>query len=225
VTRLAVFDCDGTLVDSGHSIHLALNEAFARHGRAVPPQQEAKRVVGLSLNEAMAFLAPDVDAAEHAALAATYRDVFVGLRARGLVEEPLFGGILPLLDTLEADGWLLAVATGKSDRGLDHCLNAHDLHGRFVSLQTADRHPSKPHPAMTLAAMQETGAEPGQTIVIGDTGWDMGMAKAARAGAIGALWGYHDGAELKLGGADVLAREPGEVLALARTLLEETIGG
>jgi phosphoglycolate phosphatase len=225
VTRLAVFDCDGTLVDSGHTIHVALSEAFARHDRAVPPQPEAKRVVGLSLNEAMAFLAPEAGAAEHAALAATYRDVFIGLRARGQVEEPLFDGILPLLDGLEAAGWLLAVATGKSDRGLHHCLTGHELHGRFVSLQTADRHPSKPHPAMALAAMQEAGAEAAQTVVIGDTGWDMGMAKNAGAKAIGALWGYHDGAELKLGGADVLARAPNEVLALATSLIGERVDG
>ena len=182
-------------------------------------------MVGLSLHEAMAFLAPDADDSEHAAFAATYRDVFVGLRAASQVDEPLFDGILPLLDALEADGWLLAVATGKSDRGLHHCLTAHGLHDRFVSLQTADRHPSKPHPAMTLAAMQEAGAEPGQTVVIGDTSWDMGMARAAGTFAIGALWGYHDAAELKLGGADVLAREPREVVALATSRATETARG
>lgn len=221
MTRLAIFDCDGTLVDSGHSIHLALSETFARHGRTVPPRQEAQRVVGLSLHEAMAFLAPDADDEEHGRLAATYREVFVGLRARGAVDEPLFDGILPLLDALEADGWLLAVATGKSDRGLHHCLRGHDLYGRFVSLQTADRHPSKPHPSMVLEAMLEAGAEPERTVVIGDTGWDMGMARAAGVGAIGALWGYHDGAELKLAGAQVLATHPAEVHGLAQALTEQ----
>lgn len=225
MTRLAIFDCDGTLVDSGHTIHRALGEAFDRHGRAVPPQEEAKRVVGLSLNEAMAFLAPEAETHEHAALAATYRDVFQGMRASRQVDEPLFEGILPLLDAFEADGWLLAVATGKSDRGLHLCLSCHELYSRFVSLQTADRHPSKPHPSMALAAMQEAGAEPAQTVVIGDTGWDMGMAKAAGAGAIGALWGYHDGAELKLSGADVLAPSPGEVFALATSIVGEPARG
>lgn len=225
MTRLAVFDCDGTLVDSGHSIHRALGETFARHGHPLPPQREAKRVVGLSLHEAMAFLLPAADAAEHSALADTYRGVFSDLRTGGQVDEPLFNGILPLLDALEADGWLLAVATGKSDRGLRHCLAAHGLHARFVSLQTADRHPSKPHPAMTLAAMTEAGAVPERTVVIGDTGWDMGMAHAARAGAIGVLWGYHDEAELKLAGAQALAAEPGEVIALANAMIGETVSG
>jgi phosphoglycolate phosphatase len=225
LTGLAVFDCDGTLVDSGHTIHVALSETFERHNRPVPPQSHSKRVVGLSLHEAMAFLAPDAQPAEHAAMADTYRQVFTGLRAAGEVDEPLFDGILPLLDALEAEGWLLAVATGKSDRGLRHCLAAHGLQHRFVSLQTADRHPSKPHPAMTLAAMDEAGAEPGQTVVIGDTGWDMGMAKAAGTGAIGVLWGYHDRAELELAGADALVSEPAEVLALANNLIRETANG
>ena len=225
MTRLAVFDCDGTLVDSGHSIHAALSETFARHDHPLPPRSEARRVVGLSLNEAMAFLLPDADSAEHASLAETYRDVFVDLRARGQVEEPLFDGILPLLDALEGEGWLLAVATGKSDRGLRHCLAAHGLGGRFVSLQTADRHPSKPHPSMTIAAMAEAGADPECTVVIGDTAWDMGMAKAAGAHGVGVLWGYHDEAELRASRADVLASEPGEVLALVTALVGETVDG
>jgi phosphoglycolate phosphatase len=219
--KLAIFDCDGTLVDSGHTIHAALSDTFAHHGRPVPPQGEAKRVVGLSLHEAMAALAPEAEQAEHAALANTYRDVFVGMRARGCVEEPLFPGIPELLETLAADGWLLAVATGKSDRGLSHCLDSHGLHDRFISLQTADRHPSKPHPGMALTAMRDAGAEPGHSVVIGDTAWDMGMARAAGAGAIGVLWGYHDRAELLAGGAQVMAAAPGEVATFA----EQLVGG
>lgn len=221
MTRLAIFDCDGTLVDSGHTIHAALSEAFALHGREVPPQQQAKRVVGLSLHQAMAMLAPDADDAEHARLAQTYKDVFVAMRARGCVDEPLFDGILPLLDALEADGWLLAVATGKSDRGLKHCLEAHGLLDRFVSLQTADRNPSKPHPGMALTALAETGADPHLSVVIGDTGWDMGMARAAACGAIGVLWGYHDEAELWSGGAQVVAARPAAVLGLADRLVRK----
>lgn len=217
--KLAIFDCDGTLVDSGHTIHTALSDTFASHGLAVPPQGEAKRVVGLSLHEAMAALAPDAEGTEHAALADTYRDVFVGMRARGCVEEPVFPGILDLLDALDADGWLLAVATGKSDRGLRHCLDSHGLGGRFVSLQTADRHPSKPHPGMALAAMADAGAEPGRSVMIGDTAWDMGMARAAGTGAVGALWGYHNEDDLLAGGAQALASFPGEVTALAARLI------
>lgn len=225
MTRLAIFDCDGTLVDSGHSIHTALSETFAAHGLPVPVRAESQRVIGLSLTEAMAFLAPSLDAAEHERLAATYRDAFVDLRRRGAVEEPLFDGIAALLDALEGDGWLLAVATGKSDRGLHHCLTANDLYDRFVSLQTADRHPSKPHPSMALEAMLEAGATPEESVVIGDTGWDMGMARAAGCHALGALWGYHDGAELKLAGAQALAAEPGEVHGLMSRMIQQVSHG
>ena len=115
---------------------------------------------------------------------------------------------------------LLAVATGKSDRGLRHCLESHGIHARFVSLQTADRHPSKPHPAMALAAITEAGAAPETSIVIGDTSFDIGMALAAGAGAIGAAWGYHEVDELTAAGAHGVAETPGEVFALARQWVE-----
>ncbi len=218
--RCAVFDCDGTLVDSGGTIHRALGLAFAEHGLELPPRQQAQRVIGLSLVEAMAELAPAQDADLHGRMAQTYKDAFVTLRGAQQVEEPLYDGILPLLDALEERGWLLAVATGKSDRGLRHCLTAHGLHARFLSLQTADRHPSKPHPSMTLQALADCGAEPQNSVVIGDTGWDMGMAKAAGAHAIGALWGYHDAAELLAAGADTLASQPSDVLEQAEQLVK-----
>ena len=212
MNRLAIFDCDGTLVDSGGSIHAALAETFAEHGIPIPLASDSRRVVGLSLVEAMAALVPDASAAEHRRLSDTYKVKFAEARAGGRVEEPLFDGIAQLLDGLEAVGWLLAVATGKSDRGLGHCLRCHGIAARFVSLQTADRHPSKPHPSMALQAMAEAGAAPHTTIVIGDTSFDMGMARAAGATGIGAGWGYHDAAELLAGGALAVAAQPLDVL-------------
>jgi phosphoglycolate phosphatase len=128
----------------------------------------------------------------------------------------LFDGVLDLLDALEADGWMLAVATGKSDRGLKHCLEVHGIHARFVSLQTADRHPSKPHPSMVDQAMADAGAAPETTIVVGDTSFDMAMAVAAGARGIGAGWGYHDTEELIEAGAVAVADAPSDVLALIR---------
>ncbi|MEO6248871.1 MAG: HAD-IA family hydrolase [Sphingomicrobium sp.] len=219
MTQLAIFDCDGTLVDSGATIYAALKRSLAEHGRPVPPPREARRVVGLSLVEAMAMLAPDASSPELEAMAETYRQAFQRLRQTGQVDEPLFEGIVELIDALQGEGWLLAVATGKSDRGLRHCLDSHGLRDRFISLQTADRHPSKPHPAMALAAMAEVGAEPGDTIFIGDTAWDMGCAVAAGAGPIGAAWGYHDVSELLSGGAHAVAQEPADVPRLAQAWL------
>jgi phosphoglycolate phosphatase len=217
--RCAIFDCDGTLVDSGGTIHRALGLAFAEHGLELPPRSRAQRVIGLSLVEAMAELAPERDTDLHRRMAETYKDAFVTLRGQKAVEEPLYDGILPLLDALEANGWALAVATGKSDRGLRHCLTSHGLHARFVSLQTADRHPSKPHPSMALQALADCGADPERAVVIGDTAWDIGMAKAAGCHAIGVLWGYHEHGELTAAGADALAERPADVVDQAEQLV------
>jgi phosphoglycolate phosphatase len=216
VNRLAIFDCDGTLVDSGATIYAALTETFRQNGLELPPPEVSRRVIGLSLIEAMAVLLPDATAAQHAQFAEDYKRAFWRLRAAGQVEEPLFDGVLDVLDALEDDGWLLAVATGKSDRGLKHCLESHDIHARFVSLQTADRHPSKPHPSMVEQAMAEASAAPETTIVVGDTSFDMAMAAAAGAAPIGAGWGYHDAHELIEAGAVAVAERPLDVLDLVR---------
>ena len=214
--KLAIFDCDGTLVDSGATITAALKASFERNGIPVPPPKVSRRVIGLSLVEAMASLLPDADHHEHLRLAADYKTAFMVLRQAGQVEEPLFDGVLDLLDALEGDGWLLAVATGKSDRGLRHCLESHDIHARFVSLQTADRHPSTPHPSMVEQAIADAGASPAATIVVGDTSFDMAMAVNARATGVGAGWGYHEAAELLGAGAVAVAEEPREVLDVIR---------
>jgi phosphoglycolate phosphatase len=214
MNRLAIFDCDGTLVDSGATIYAALSESFRQNGIEVPDVQVARRVIGLSLIEAMAGLMPDAEPEDHARLAEDYKRAFWNLRAAGQVEEPLFDGVIELLDALEDDGWLLAVATGKSDRGLRHCLEKHGIHARFVSLQTADRHPSKPHPSMVLQAISEAGASPETSFVVGDTSFDMAMAAAAGAAPIGAAWGYHEPRELIEAGAIAVAERPIEILSL-----------
>ena len=216
MTRLAIFDCDGTLVDSGATIHRALCAAFGQHGIAPPEPSQSRKIIGLSLVEAMAALLPGASAEQHLALAEDYKRAFWVLRAAGEVEEPLFDGVLELLDALEQDGWLLAVATGKSDRGLTHCLESHGIHARFVSLQTGDRHPSKPHPSMVEQAIADAGAAPETSIVVGDTSFDMAMAVNAGARGIGAGWGYHQADELLEAGAVAVAREPREVLDLLR---------
>lgn len=220
MTRLVIFDCDGTLVDSGATIHRALAETFERHDLQLPPARDCRRVIGLSLTNAMAQLAPHVAGDDHLQLAETYKGCFQRARQQGRVEEPLFDGIVELLDALEAEGWLLAVATGKSDRGLRLCLESHDLHTRFVSLQTADRHPSKPSPEMALAAMADAGAAGEHTLIVGDTSFDMAMAVAAGATGIGAAWGYHERAELLSAGASVVAECPRDVLQFAREVAD-----
>jgi phosphoglycolate phosphatase len=178
-------------------------------------------VIGLGLAEAMAALAPEVADDRHLALAESYKAHFHRARQQGCVHEPLFPGVLELLEALETDGWLLAVATGKSDRGLKLCLESHGLHSRFVSLQTGDRHPSKPHPSMVEQAITDAGATPDTTIVVGDTSYDMAMACAAGARGIGAGWGYHPAEELIAAGAVAVADQPLDVL----TLIKEHVDG
>ena len=214
MNKLAVFDFDGTLVDSGATIYAALSQTFRQQGHEVPPPREARRVIGLSLVEAMAGLLPDLEGEAHAELSEAYKRNFMAMRQAGKVDEPLFDGVIELLDRLEEEGWLLAVATGKSDRGLKHCLDLHGIHARFVSLQTADRHPSKPHPSMVDQAIADAGAGPETTIVVGDTSFDMAMAAAAGARPIGAGWGYHEPEELIEAGAIAVAEHPLHVLTL-----------
>lgn len=212
--RLAVFDCDGTLIDSQVNICVAMEEAFAQSGIVAPARASIRRIVGLSLVEAVAALLPEAEDALHAHVAADYKRAFQGMRVRGQVDEPLFDGIAELLDALRDAGWLLGVATGKSDRGLVHVLEHHGLIGHFVSLQTADRHPSKPHPSMVRTAMADAGAEPGTTVVIGDTSFDIEMAHNAGTRAVGVSWGYHDSADLVRAGAHAIARRPADLAAL-----------
>ena len=206
MNRLALFDCDGTLVDSQDNICRAVEEAFALARIDVPPRAHIRRIVGLSLVEAMRILLPEGEEALHRSLAEDYKAAFFRLRSTGgLAEEPLYEGMLGVLDTLAADGWVLGVATGKSDRGLAHILAHHGIAGRFVTLQTADRHPSKPHPSMIETAMAESGATPATTVMIGDTSYDMLMARAAGARALGVAWGYHPASELTAAGAHAIA--------------------
>ncbi len=204
--KLAVFDCDGTLVDSQANICRAMEDAFLLADIPAPPRAAIRHIVGLSLVEAIRALLPHADDAQHRRMAADYKDAFFRLRTSGeLAEEPLFDGIAGVLQALVDDGWRLGVATGKSDRGLAHILDHHGLAHHFVTLQTADRHPSKPDPAMLLAAMDEAGATPQNTAMIGDTSFDMAMGKAAGARAIGVAWGYHGIRDLADAGADVVA--------------------
>ncbi len=202
MSKLALFDCDGTLVDSAANICLAVERAFDSH-RLAPPAREAIRgIVGLSLPQAMAVLHPVADAGFCDVLAQSYRQAFVAMRGTSdFVHEPLYPGIAAAIATLADSGWALGVATGKSDRGLAIILATHGLAAAFVTLQTADRHPSKPHPAMALAAMAEAGARPADTVMIGDTSYDMAMGVAAGTHAVGVTWGYHTHDRLVAAGA------------------------
>ncbi|MFM5886225.1 MAG: HAD-IA family hydrolase [Novosphingobium sp.] len=212
--RLAVFDCDGTLVDGQAAVCDAMDAAFAAVGLAAPDRHAVRRAVGLSLHQAIRLLVPQVEEAQRAEIDRAYREAFRSTRESGALVEPLYDGIADLVAALHGQGWALGVATGKSDRGLGHCLATHELSRYFTTLQTADRHPSKPHPAMLEAAMDDCLALPAHTVMIGDTQYDMAMAAAIGVRAIGVDWGYHTPDELRSAGAATIATSPAHLLEL-----------
>lgn len=217
--RLAIFDCDGTLVDSQAIICRAMVDAFEVEKLPPPEHGRIRRVVGLSLTEAMRALLPGAEHGLHVQLGETYKRAFQALRAAGQVEEPLFPGIAETIEMLDRDGWMLAVATGKSDRGLQHCLESHGIARHFISLQTADRHPSKPHPSMIVEAMADAGAVPETSVMIGDTSFDIGMGINAGCLTVGVAWGYHAPQELFDEGAHFVADRPDQLPGILRTAL------
>lgn len=214
--RLAIFDVDGTLVDSQSHIAAAMEAAFASEGLPAPPHHEVLGVVGLSLPVAFASLAADLPGPQRERMQATYREAFFELRV-GNAASPLYPGTREALAALDAvDGVLMGIATGKSRRGLDHILEAHGLADRFVTTQVADHHPSKPHPSMVLAALAETGVAPENAVMIGDTEFDIGMGRAAGVRTLAVGWGYHGAVRLAAADAmvDDFAALPGAVAAL-----------
>ena len=209
--KLAVFDCDGTLVDGQASICTAMEAAFAQAGLAAPSRNSIRRAVGLSLPQALRQLLPDAPETQRTRIVDGYKQAYRAAREAGELSEPLFDGIAALLDDLRGAGWQLGVATGKSDRGLAHCLASHGLSGHFITLQTADRHPSKPHPAMLEAALADALAAPHEAVMIGDTAYDMAMARSAGVMGIGVEWGYHGAEELMRAGAEIIVGSPAEL--------------
>ena len=205
--RLVVFDCDGTLVDSQHGIIATMQAAFADADLPAPAPEAVRRVVGLSLEVAvLRVLVGDREASlaeweQAQRVADRYRHHFHELRGAPDFDEPLFPGAQGALQGLAATGVLMGVATGKGLRGLRVVLEKHDLAGHFTTLQTADGNPGKPHPEMLRRAMAETGMEPEETVVVGDTVFDVEMARNAGVRAVGVSWGYHPVADLQAAGA------------------------
>jgi phosphoglycolate phosphatase len=204
--RLCVFDCDGTLVDSQHGIVTAMADAFAASGLAPPSGQAVLSVVGLSLRDAVAALLTNGQSGLVEPIAARYALSFADLRRRSGHREPLYPGVREALDLLEARGWSLALATGKSHRGALSTLDAHGLRARFRSIQTVDSASGKPAPGMLLNAMADVGADAAATVMIGDSSYDMVMARNAGVTGVGVGWGYQRESELRAAGAAVVVR-------------------
>ena len=185
---LIAFDWDGTLFDSTQIIVRSIQLAVADVGGTVPSNEAASYVIGLGLMEALAHAAPDVPQARYPELGQRYRHHYA-LHQNDIT---LFEGVLPLLLDLKERGHLLAVATGKSRRGLDEALQAVELKGCFDSSRTADETAGKPHPRMLHELMSEFGVKPERTLMIGDTTHDLQMALNAGCASVGVSYGAHE---------------------------------
>jgi len=219
--KLVLFDCDGTLVDSHHNIATAMRQAFEAVGVPYPGDDATRRVIGLSLPEAIRPLAPDAGPETWDRLSDAYREAFFALRQAPDFHEPLFPGAREAIETLaERDDVLLGIATGKARRGLEVLLERFGLRDFFVTTQTADDAPSKPHPGMILKAMEETGADPARTVLVGDTTHDMLMAANAGTRGLGVEWGYHPSDELRRAGAREIASRFNDVPPLVEKVIQ-----
>lgn len=208
--KLAVFDVDGTLVDSRVSIAEAMTGAFQAMALAPPDYDAIRAIVGMSLAPAIAALAPGADADDLARLKQEYVAAFARKRAAGY-RDPLYDGAEDLLRDLRGQGWLMGVATGKSRAGVTAIFAAHGLTDLFDAVHCADDGPGKPDPHMLNCGIAALGAAPARTIMIGDTSHDMSMARAAGVYAQGVDWGFHTEDEMLAGGAHHVARSFGEL--------------
>ncbi|ACT59734.1 HAD-IA family hydrolase [Hirschia baltica] len=199
--KLAVWDLDGTVIDSREMIQAAMVFAFEKSGFRTPDFDETRKIVGLSLKTAIEYMLPEADPNAIQRVYEDYKTGFVALRSNPDLKEPLYDGAIELLQDMVADGWLMGVATGKSRQGLSHILQMHDLEKYFDTHWCADDGPGKPHPHMVQKNMDELGCFAEQTVMIGDATFDMQMARAANVHALGVSWGFGKAEELIEAGA------------------------
>lgn len=195
--KMAIFDVDGTLVDSRSSILRALIEAATILGHVPPSYDEARQIVGLSLPQAIAQMRPALDEVQVEAYCDEYKDAFLRFHAEPDFHEALYEGADAHLRHLKAEGWLLGMATGKSRRGINRNREVFNWHGLFDAAFCADDGPSKPHPHMLELNMKALGVEPQNCIMIGDTTHDIDMANEAKVCSIAVSWGFHTVDELQ----------------------------
>jgi len=219
--KLVMFDMDGTLIDTQALIAEHMATTFAEAGLDVPSPAQVRRIIGLSLPQAMLQLLGSGDAQLADRLAEAYRGHYRASLVAAEGREGLFPGARDALDELRSQPeTMLGIATGKGLNGVLRLTQLHGIAGHFSTLQTPDHNPSKPHPGMMLRAMCEIGVEKHQTVIIGDTTFDMEMGKAAGTKTIGVTWGYHHSNELLGAGADILIDSYAELVAAIDTIME-----
>ncbi|MGB0660905.1 MAG: HAD-IA family hydrolase [Mangrovicoccus sp.] len=222
--KLALFDMDGTLIDSQGQINMAMNAAFDSAGLKKPSRASVRSVIGLSLPNAIEELLPEGSDADLSAMVEVYKDAYASLHgAEAEAAAPLYPGVIACLEALAAqENVLLGVATGKSRRGVNRVFDTYDIERFFQTVQVSDNHPSKPHPAMVQSALSETGVEPQDAVMIGDTSFDMDMGRAAGVHILAVDWGYHSAEQLTKSKPDAMAHDYCDVPDLLNGLWGQT---
>lgn len=205
--KLAIWDMDGTIIDSRETIHNVMVETFHRAALTPPEYDATRRIVGLSLHEGCAQLAPGASADDIEHLVVTYREEWVRARGKPGFSQPLYDGAVETLEALRDNGWLIAMATGKTHRGIRSLFEQHPLEHFFDTIWCADDGPSKPHPFMVEQAMGALGTEPRQSLMIGDAIHDISMGRAAGVYTHGVSWGFGEAHELEGAGAHEVHHE------------------
>lgn len=210
--RLIVFDCDGTLVDSQQTIITATEAAMDEFEFAVPPRRDILYAVGLPVDVALRRHAPEATDDQILSMLDIYRETYQQLVQQDDRGQVMFDGMREQILALGGmDETLLGIITMKSRRGLNRVVDAYDIRQYFQVLKSADDGPGKPAPDLMLDAISETGVEARQALMVGDTSFDIMMAKAAGAKAIGVGWGYQTIDELLDSGADAIAETDEEL--------------
>jgi len=210
--KLVIFDWDGTLFDSTGIIGHALQQSCAAINRPIPTLKDAQKVIGLGFNEAIEALVGSINVTETELFMQSYRRHYFS----GEEVVTLFDGVPDLLNSLRVQNKLTAIATGKSRGGLDRVLQHASLKNRFDATRTADETASKPHPQMLFELLDELTIHPDEAVMIGDTTYDLDMAREAGITSIGVSYGAHDEATLSSSRPTVLAHS---VLELQQLLI------
>jgi phosphoglycolate phosphatase len=209
---MVVFDCDGTLVDSQHGIIAATAFALEQEGLVMPPREKVLGAVGLPIEVALKRHAPDADADMLARILDNYRAESVRLAGQDDRGQVMFPGMQDIVRWLGSeDNVVMGIVTMKSRRGLNRVVDAYDIRPFFQSLKSADDGPGKPAPDLLLDAMSELGVKHEQTVMVGDTSFDMMMARAAGCYAVGVGWGYQSVEELEESGAHEIVMTPDDL--------------
>ena len=219
--RLAVFDLDGTLIDSASSIVEGITTCWEACGFPVLDPAQARRVIGLPWEESIRVLLPGSGTQELAQIRAYYDEVAQGRRPPPPRREAAFPGACETLAALADIGTLLAIVTSRGNHRVHDILASCGMSDHFLTVKTVDHGPGKPNPYLLLQAMAELGARPEQTVMLGDTTYDILMARNAGTAAVGVSWGVHEAHELTTAGAHRVVERFDEIPPIVQALTGE----